>query len=296
MVAWAYLATKNNANAYSNTWKKRFTNTYSSQHVTAPQTPRCCWLPWNVVKSPAFVFAMPRCRNQSGPSSNGPCGSLVGRLSQGKFFFRWCHTLCELSTSILRGTHATDWEYLADSSMVWIYEWCAQLQHFEWNHLLHVAQQKVFVTRRHRDSVRILLVEWRILVQCHVFEFNSHITVFNAKRLDSIMFHHVSIFFFRACFMVSWFLGSRRAEVILLFLYLLFLVSTILIRRLLDAEDVLWVFWWCHLVLWFFYPAGPHFGVASAFGLKFQHCRSVHFVILVGSVDVRRVYLQLEKG
>ena len=192
--------------------------------------------------------------------------------------------------------HACDWEYFADSSMVWIYEWCTQLQHFEWNLLLHVAQQKVFVTRRHRDSVRILLVEWRILVQCHVFEFNSHITVFNAKRLDSIMFHHFSIFFYHACFMVSWFLGSRRAEVILLFLYLLLLVSTILIRRLLDAEDVLWVFWWCHLVLWFFYPAGPHFGVASAFGLKFQHCRSVHFVILVGSVDVRRVYLQLEKG
>ena len=39
--------------------------------------------------------------------------------------------------------------------------------------------------------------------------------------------------------------GSRRGfsvEVILLFLYLLFLVSTIVIRRLLDTEDVLWVF------------------------------------------------------
>ncbi len=63
----------------------------------------------------------------------------------------------------------------------------------------------------------------------------------------------------------------------LLFLYLLFLVSTILMRRLPDTEGVLWVLWSCDLVLWFFYPAGPHLAVASAFGPKFQHCHSVHF-------------------
>ena len=155
---------------------------------------------------------------------------------------------------------------------------CSTLNGISCSMLRTVQQEEARMTCvRHCDSVRILLVGWRISVQCHVFEFNSHITIFNAKRLDSIILLYFS------STLVSWFLGSRRAEVILLFLYLLFFVSTILIRSLLDTEGVPWVFDYSILQ---YLTLGSHPHLVPNFSIAIRYTSSFVLALLMFVVSI----------